>query len=109
MDGQPSCSKLAIQNQVPLGRGGPKAVQDRLIGFDHLVGNSLCDAVADKASSILQPGVAICEPAAWGEQLGFAVAERLAIVYARLARQREPLRTPCKAPALSCQSVERGC
>ena len=61
---------------------GPRAIKDKLISFDHLVGNTLADEVAEAAANRARPEANAIKSARCCESWGFSIAERLAIIQA---------------------------
>ena len=93
---------------------GPRAIQQRLIRFDHFVGNALADEVAEADAKKLQPDVNMQVAAAWYEKMGFTVAKRLAIIQAEAWAQQEQVENLYEldlisTPELLPQSVANAC
>ena len=65
---------------------GAAALKDRSNRFDHLVGNSLADAVAGAAADVVEPCSVLQGRANFGEAIGFTVAKRLAIALGAAVR-----------------------
>ena len=68
---------------------GPSTLQDKLISFVDLVGNTLADTAAEAAARRVQPDLSSVKPARRNDSLGFAVAKRLGIIQADIWAKKE--------------------